>query len=180
MPPSTKAIFLDRDGTIIVDKVYLNDPDQIEFLPNAFEGLKIFKDLGYRFFVATNQSGVPRGKVTLENLNEIHRRIQVACKEHGVEIEKFYYAPFMTDSGHHMRKPNPGMLEEGAKDFNIDLSQSWMIGDKMIDVEAGHRAGARSILLTSHGEDPSLSEFAPPEFIANDLLECAVFVKNHM
>ncbi len=176
----SKAIFLDRDGTIIVDKIYLNDPDQIVYLPNAFEGLKLFKELGFRFFVATNQSGIPRGRVTLENLNEIHRRIGAECEKHGIKIEKFYYAPYMTDSGHYMRKPNPGMLEEGSKEFGIDLKESWMIGDKMIDVEAGHKAGARSILLTTNNEDPSISNFAPPEFIANDLLECAVFVKNNL
>ena len=175
-----KAVFLDRDGTIIVDKVYLNDPDQIEFLPNAFEGLKAFKEMGFKLYIATNQSGVPRGKVTLENLHEIHRRIGEKCKQHGITIEKFYYAPYMTDSNHPMRKPNSGMLLEAHKDFGVDFKNSWMIGDKMVDVQAGHGAGARSILLTTSKEDPTKSEFAPPEYIANDLLDCAQFIKKHL
>ncbi|MES2768959.1 MAG: HAD family hydrolase [Bdellovibrionota bacterium] len=172
-----KAIFLDRDGTIIVDKVYLNDPDQIEFLPNAIEGLKLFRDMGFKIYVVTNQSGVPRGKVTIPNLNEIHRRMSVECEKHGITIERFYYAPYMTDSNHHMRKPNPGMLEEAHKDFGVDFKKSWIIGDKMLDVEAGHRAGTRSILLKTSGEDPEKSDFAPPEYIANDLLDSAQFIK---
>lgn len=175
-----KAVFLDRDGTIIVDKVYLNDPNQIEYLPNAFEGLKLFKEMGFKIYVATNQSGVPRGKVSLENLYEIHKRIGDECERQGVKIEKFYYAPYMTDSNHHMRKPNPGMLEAAHKDFGVDFKNSWMIGDKMLDVEAGHAAGARSILLKTSGEDPKKSEFAPPEYIASDLLDCAKFIQKNL
>lgn len=172
-----KAVFLDRDGTIIVDKVYLNDPDQIEFLPNAMEGLKAFVQMGFKLYVATNQSGVPRGKVTIENLNEIHRRIGVACEKHGVKIEKFYYAPYMTDSNHPMRKPNPGMLLEAGKEFGVDYKNSWMIGDKMLDVDAGHAAGTRAILLTTSKEDPSKFKSQPPEYVAQDLLDCANFIR---
>ncbi len=175
-----KSVFLDRDGTIIVDKVYLNDPDQIEFLPNAIQGLKSFVEMGFKLYVATNQSGVPRGKVTLEILHEIHRSIGEACNNHGIQIEKFYYAPYMTDSNHPMRKPNPGMLLEAGKEFGVDFKNSWMIGDKMIDVEAGHAAGARSILLTTSKEDPSKSNFTPPEYVAQDLLDCANFIKKHL
>jgi histidinol-phosphate phosphatase family protein len=142
-----KAIFFDRDGTLIVDKVYLNDPDKIEYLPGVFEALRNLRDAGFVFLIATNQSGVPRGLVTIENLNEIHRRIRFKFAEHGVDILDFYYAPYLTDFDHIMRKPNPGMLLQGASEHNIDLSLSWMVGDKWVDVEAGHRAGTRSVLV---------------------------------
>lgn len=175
-----KAIFLDRDGTIIVDKVYLNDPNQIEYLPNAIEGLKAFTKMGFKIYVATNQSGVPRGKVTLENLHEIHRRIGAECEKHGVKIEKFYYAPYMTDSNHPMRKPNPGMLLEAHKDYGVDFKNSWMIGDKMLDVEAGHAAGARAILLKTNGKIPQVDSQSAPEYIANDLLDCSDFIRKHL
>lgn len=171
-----KAIFLDRDGTIIVDKVYLNDPDQIEYMPNCFEGLKQFRDMGFKIFVVTNQSGMPRGKVDIKNLDEIHKRISVECSKHGVQIEKYYYAPYMTDSQHFSRKPNPGMLMYAHFDFGVDFKKSWMIGDRMTDVEAGHRVGAKSILLKNTSDNPKDFDYSPPDYVASDLLDCAQFI----
>ena len=165
-----KVIFLDRDGTIIVDKIYLNDPNAIEYLPGVFEGMKSLRDHGYEFIVVTNQSGVPRGLVSLENLHEIHRRIRAEMSQHGVNILQFYFAPFMTDSNHPMRKPNPGMLELGIKDFNVDRKQSWMAGDRMTDVEAGHRAKMKTIFVTGT-EDHRITPFSPPEFVAENFME---------
>jgi D-glycero-D-manno-heptose 1,7-bisphosphate phosphatase len=173
-----KAIFLDRDGTIIVDKVYLNDPNQIVYMPNCFEGLKLFRDMGYKIFVVTNQSGMPRGKVDLKNLDEIHRRISFECAKQGIQIEKYYYAPYMTDSSHFSRKPNPGMLMYAHWDFGIDFPNSWMIGDRMTDIEAGHRVGAKSILIKTSGENPADCSYEAPEFVANDLLDCALYIKS--
>lgn len=146
--PMRKAIIFDRDGTLIVDKVYLNDPDAIEYLPNIFSALKQLRDAGFLFFVATNQSGVPRGLVTLQNLNEIHNRMRATFASYGIHILEFYYAPYMTDDEHMYRKPNPGMLLQAASEYNLDLGFSWMIGDRMSDVEAGARAGTRTILLS--------------------------------
>ncbi len=167
-----KAILLDRDGTIIEDKIYLNDPEQIVYLPNVFEALRKLRDQGFVFAIATNQSGVARGIVQIHNLDEIHRRIQAEFSRHGIDILKFYSAPFMTDTNHPLRKPNPGMLLEAAREFGIDLSQSWMIGDRMTDVEAGHRAGCRCVLL-GHSENPEDSEFQAPEIWVDDLLTAA-------
>ncbi len=171
-----KAVFLDRDGTIIIDKIYLNDPDQIEYLPNAFEGLRQLRDQGFIFLIGTNQSGVPRGLVTVQNLDEIHRRIKAEFSREGVDLLNFYSAPFMTDSDHFLRKPNPGMLLEGASHYNVDLQASWMIGDRMTDVQAGHAAGCRSILI--YGNEKVLPHHRAPEGIAHDLLECASIIKD--
>jgi histidinol-phosphate phosphatase family protein len=171
-----KTVFLDRDGTIMIDKVYLNDPGQIVYLEGAFEGLKIMRDLGYKFVVVTNQSGMPRGKVTVENLDKIHKIISHDFAKHGIHFLNFYYAPFMTDSNHMSRKPNMGMLQYANFDFGIDFSKSWMIGDRMTDVEAGHRAGCRSILIEGF-DDPSSGEFDPPEGTAKNLLEAARFIE---
>jgi D-glycero-D-manno-heptose 1,7-bisphosphate phosphatase len=172
MNPKKPAIIFDRDGTLIVDKSYLNDPEQIEYLPGGFEALRKLRDHGFVFAVATNQSGVPRGIVDVRNLDEIHRRIQAEFSRHGVHFLSFHSAPFMTEYSHPTRKPNPGMLLEAAAWYNLDLSRSWMVGDKMIDVEAGHRAGCRSVLL-GHFESPQKSHFAPPEIHAPDLLTAA-------
>lgn len=173
-----KAVFLDRDGTIIEDKIYLNDPEQIVYLPHCFEGMRLMRDMGYKLFVVTNQSGMPRGKVLIQNLDEIHRRISFECSKHGVHIERYYYAPFMTDSNHISRKPNPGMLQYANWDYGVEFEKSWMIGDRMTDVEAGHRIGTKSILV-GHSENPRDFPYHPPEFVAKNLLDAALFIKSY-
>jgi D-glycero-D-manno-heptose 1,7-bisphosphate phosphatase len=147
MNPQKKTIFFDRDGTLIIDKVYLNDPDQIEYLPGVFEALRLLRDNGYQFIVVTNQSGIARRLVTIENLDETHRRISGEFAKFGVHFAGFYYAPYSVESNHPIRKPHPGMLLRGARDHNVDLAKSWMIGDRISDVVAGARAGCRTILL---------------------------------
>lgn len=169
------AVFFDRDGTLIVDKVYLNDPDQIEYLPGVFVALKHLRDAGYKFFVVTNQSGVPRGLVQPKNLAEIHRRIRAAFAEHGVDIVDFYYAPYHTDYDHPMRKPNPGMLLEAVREYHVDLSRSWMVGDRMTDVEAGHRAGTRTVLVNSP-EKPENSKYDHPDAVCASIAEVAQYI----
>lgn len=177
MALSTKrrVVFLDRDGTLIEDRIYLNDPEQVFFLPGAFEALKLLRDLNFSFAIATNQSGVARGIVDIGNLREIHRRMRGKMSEQGIDVLDFYYAPYMTDSGHWMRKPNPGMLLTAAHDYNVDLKASWMIGDRMSDVEAGHRAGTRSILL-NRGTLTGQEGYSAPEAIVSNLLEAAHFI----
>lgn len=168
-----KAIILDRDGTIIYDKVYLNDPKLIEYIPGSFEALRMLRDLGYIFVIATNQSGVARGIVDIKNLYKIHDIIRDDFAREGVDFAGFYYAPFSVESNDFSRKPNPGMLLQAAKDHNIDLKQSWMIGDRMTDVEAGHNAGTKSILLTEvkpEGLKPQ------PEAVVPDLMAAAKFI----
>lgn len=166
------AVILDRDGTIIVDMIYLNDPEKIVYLPGVFEALRLLRDSGFKLFVATNQSGVARGIVDVRNLDEIHRRIQGKFASEGVDLLSFHSAPFMTDNPHPLRKPNPGMLLEAAGWYGLDLSRSWMVGDRMSDVEAGHRAGARAALIGT-GDSPIHPEFAPPEIHAPNLLMAA-------
>lgn len=168
-----KAVIFDRDGTLIVDRIYLNDPEKIEYLPGVFEALRLLRDGGFVFAVATNQSGVPRGMVDVRNLDEIHRRIQAEFCKYGVEILSFHSAPYMTDNDHIFRKPNPGMLLEAAQWHGFDLSRSWMVGDRMSDVEAGHRAGCRSVLLGSQELPSSFGAWAGPEIHCADLLSAA-------
>lgn len=170
--PGKPAVILDRDGTLIVDLIYLNDPEQITYLPGVFAAMRLLRDHGFVFSVATNQSGVPRGVVDVRNLDEIHRRIQAQFALEGVDILSFHSAPYMTDNDHVFRKPNPGMLLEAASWYGYDLSRSWMVGDRMTDVEAGHRAGCRSVLLGGT-ENPEMSLYAPPEIHAPNLLVAA-------
>ena len=173
---TNRAIFFDRDGTLIVDKVYLNDPDQIEYLPGVFEALVQLQKAGFVFFIATNQSGIPRGLVTIENLTEIHRRMAEAFAQHGVKFKEFFFAPFPTESDHPLRKPNPGMLLAGAEKYGIDLKKSWMIGDRMLDVEAGHRAGARSILVGQREKVSDFKEWRPPAGVFENVIDAVPFI----
>lgn len=161
-----KVIFLDRDNTIIVDKNYLNDPDQIEYVPEIFEAFKKLKSKGYDFIVVTNQSGIAKGIVQIENLEEIHKRIAERFEENGTPILDFYFAPYPSDSNHPMRKPNPGMLLAAKQDHNIDMSQSWMIGDKLIDIEAGQRAGCKSLLYNALSKEKFKSETTTPQSVS--------------
>jgi D-glycero-D-manno-heptose 1,7-bisphosphate phosphatase len=169
----TPAIFLDRDGTIIVDKVYLNDPSLVEFMPNAIEGLKKFKALGFKLIVVTNQSGIARGLVTTENLEKIHERMTADLAAEGISIDGYYHSPHAAGSNHPTRKPNPGMIEAGIADHDIDRENSWMIGDRMGDVGAGHNAQLKTILLTSSKEQITTPM---PTLTCDDLLDCANFI----
>jgi len=172
-----KAVIFDRDGTLIVDRIYLNDPQAIEYLPGVFDALRLLRDEGYVFTVATNQSGIPRGLVDVKNLEEIHRVIQADFCRYGIDILSFHSAPFMTDTDHFLRKPNPGMLKEAICWHNLDATKSWMVGDRWSDVEAGHRAGMKSAFLTSdlHWREP----VAPPEIALPHLLDMAIAICEH-
>ena len=170
-----KAIIFDRDGTLIIDKIYLNDPEQIEYLPDVFSALAKLRDAGFEFAIATNQSGVARGIVTLENLDEIHRRMRERFAEHKIEFKGYYYAPYSVESNHPLRKPNPGMLEQAAQENRFDLKQSWMVGDRLSDIEAGHRAGCRTVLLKGLNEENS-NNYATPTFVAKNLMDAAQFI----
>lgn len=172
-----KTIFLDRDGTLIVDKDYLNDPNLVEFLPNAIAGLKKLKELGYIFIVVTNQSGIFRGLVTEEQMHAIHQRMDIELAKHNLEIAAYYFSPEGPDSKSLMRKPNSGMIEQAIIEHGVDRQNSWMIGDKMSDVEAGHRAKLKTIFL--HGkENPRDSNFQMAEYELDDLLQAANQIAN--
>lgn len=170
-----KAVIFDRDGTLIIDKIYLNDPEQIEYLPDVFEALQKLRDAGFEFAIATNQSGIARGIVTLENLHEIHKRIRDRFADYGISFKGYYYAPYSVESNHPLRKPNPGMLELAAQENGFDLKKSWMIGDRLSDIEAGHRAGCRSILLEGLNEE-NTNNFANPDYVAKDLIAAAEYI----
>ena len=154
-----RAVFLDRDGTIIEDVGYLGECGKIKFLPRVSEAIKLLNENGFKVIVTTNQSGVARGYFTEETVREINRYIQESLAKQGALIDKTYYCPHHIEGiireyrkECHCRKPNSGMIEEATREFGIDLKGSFVIGDKISDIEAGHRAGCKTILLAS--EDP--------------------------
>jgi D,D-heptose 1,7-bisphosphate phosphatase len=149
-----KAIFLDRDGTLIEDPGYINHPDQVKLLDGASEALIEFGDMGYKKVVVSNQSGVARGMVTEKVLSEIHNRLKQLLAEKGAFLDKIYYCPYHPDGviaryrkESEWRKPNPGMLLAAAEEMDIDLNESWIIGNSGRDIETGFRAGCKTILI---------------------------------
>lgn len=171
----TKAIFLDRDGTIIVDKNYLNDPLGVEFLPFAIEGLTHLANQGFTLVVVTNQSGVSKGLVSELNIHLIHKKIDELLAIHKVKIQKYYYNTADSTSNDSHRKPNPGMLLDAAKDLNIDMTQSWMIGDRDSDIKVGHNAQVKTIFIVN--KTHPLSENISTNYKAKDLLEAALYIE---
>ena len=144
-----KALFLDRDGVINVEKDYLNKIEDFEFIDGIFELCNYFQELDYLIFVVTNQSGIARGYYTENDFNILSKWMNREFLKHDIKIEKVYYCPHHPDiSGECIcRKPNPGMLEEAAEEFNINLSDSIIIGDKERDIEAGLNAGLSETYL---------------------------------
>ncbi len=147
-----KAIFLDRDGTINRYVGFLREPGQMELLPGVAEAIKIINASGYLAIVVTNQPVIARGEVSVEQLNKIHNKLETLLGLEGAYLDAIYYCPHHPDKGFpgeipelkidcDCRKPKPGLLLKAACDFNIDLHQSWMIGDDDRDMEAGRRAG---------------------------------------
>jgi D-glycero-D-manno-heptose 1,7-bisphosphate phosphatase len=172
------AVFLDRDGTINVDPGYLGDPDKLKLLPNAVEGMCRLRDMGFELVIVTNQSGIGRGYYTEEDFHRVQSRLFELLKPAELSFLDCFFCPFHIEA--HLpeyrrasedRKPEPGMLLKAASRHGLDTVFSFMIGDSESDVEAGHRAGCRTIRLCG-------SEFeTKADFIAADLLEAAQIIK---
>jgi D,D-heptose 1,7-bisphosphate phosphatase len=184
---ANKAIFLDRDDTLIEDPGYINDPDQVELLDNVHETLGVLKAMGYKLVVVSNQSGVARGIVTEEALGLIHKRLEQLLAEKGVVLDGIYYCPYHPDGAipkyrrdSDLRKPNPGMLLTAGRDLEIDLKESWMVGNSPGDIEAGARAGCKTILVDSKGHEQKIQPGErAPDYRAINLKEVVNIIKMH-
>lgn len=147
-----KAIFLDRDGTIIIDKHYLKDPGEIEFLPGAIDALKELQTNNFKLYIITNQSGIGRGYFTIDEMHAVHRELEKQLEKEEITLSGIAYCPHSPDDHCDCRKPSPKLINQFIISDEIDPSQSYMIGDKKSDVDAGINAKMQGILLT---ENPS-------------------------
>jgi D-glycero-D-manno-heptose 1,7-bisphosphate phosphatase len=164
-----KAVFLDRDGTLIEEVNFLSSVDELRIFPFTFEAVKLLKDSGFLFIVVTNQSGIGRGIYDEAAMNAIHKELQTQLE--GM-IDAFYFCPHLPCDGCSCRKPGLGMIESAVKDFAIDLSSSWMIGDKKIDVETGRNAGSRTaMVMTGYGRSHANQLESTPDVLAENLLD---------
>ncbi len=159
-----KAIFLDRDGTLNRNVGFLRDVDQLELLPGTAEAVRKINQSGYLAIIITNQPVIARGEVSVEELDIIHNKLETLLGLEGAYIDGLYYCPHHPDKGFpgevlslkidcNCRKPKPGLLLQASQDFNISLTDSWMIGDGKRDVMAGKNAGCKTILISSSDED---------------------------
>lgn len=149
-----KAVFLDRDGTIVINEPYLRSPDQLKLLPHAADGIRLFQKKGYLVFIITNQSGIARGLFDEECLLLIHDKLLNMLQEEGITINGIYYCPHHTEGvveqyrvACDCRKPKPKMILDAANKYHIDLAQSLMIGDSATDMQAGKNAGCICVLV---------------------------------
>jgi len=175
-----KAVFLDRDGTIIEERNYLRSPDQVVILPGAAIGLRRLRDDGFALFIVSNQSGIGRGYFTTAEAEEINRHLARELGRHGVLFEKIYIAPEAPDAPSRGRKPSPQFLFDARDEFGVDLAGSYMIGDKRIDLECGWNAGVeRSILVrTGYGAEVQRADGAglSRAVIVDDLAAAAEWI----
>ena len=147
----TKAIFLDRDGVINKErKDYVKSVEEFQIIDNIPKVIKILKEKGFVVIVITNQSAINRGLVTIETLNEIHNHLQKILKDNNTSIDDFYFCPHIPDENCQCRKPNPGMLIKAVQDHDIDMNQSFMIGNSLTDIQAAQKAGCKGILLNQN------------------------------
>jgi D-glycero-D-manno-heptose 1,7-bisphosphate phosphatase len=165
-----RAVFLDRDGTIIAERNYLSKVEDVTVFPNAPEALKHLQDVGFKLFIVSNQSGVGRGYFTLADVERVNRHICDAFA--GVHFAKIYVAPEAPDRPSRGRKPSPQFLFDARDEFGLDLSASYVIGDKLIDLECGWNAGVKKSILVRTGYGAELERASP------DKVAAAVVVDN--
>jgi D,D-heptose 1,7-bisphosphate phosphatase len=177
----TKAVFLDKDGTLIPDIPYNVDPELIVLQENVVEGLRHLSEEGYKLIVISNQSGVALGYFSEEALMLVEEKLKQLLEPHGISLSGFYYCPHHINGIIHeyaadcyCRKPFPGMLLHAADVNDLNLSQSWMIGDILNDVEAGNRAGCKTILIDNGNETEWLGgNYRNPTLTCHSINEAA-------
>ena len=165
-----RAVFLDRDGTIIAEKNYLHRVADVELYPGAAAALKRLADAGSRLFIVTNQSGIGRGYFTLADAERVNDHVAAELAKAGAPIVKTYTAPEAPDQPSRVRKPSPQFLFDARDEFHLDLANSFMIGDKLIDVECGWNAGVKKSLLVRTGYGAKMEQDSP------DALKAAIIV----
>lgn len=154
-----KAVFLDRDGTINVEVDYLHETEKLIFIKGVPQALAQLKRMGYMLVVVSNQSGIGRGYYSATEVERLHEYMNMLLKEQEASIDAFYYCPHVEQDHCHCRKPQTGMIEQAVKDMNIDLKQSYVVGDKETDVLTGIQAGCQyGLVLSGHSISKEVQE----------------------
>jgi len=180
------AVYLDRDGTLNEDPGYIGDPAKVKLYPDVGEALAYLKNvMDFKLIVVSNQSGIGRGLITKEDVESVNRQVNKLLSDFDVSIDEFYYCPYHPDYNSEeeckCRKPSPEMALKAARDFNLDLSKSYIIGDSNVDVECGIKLNLKTILVKTGQGRESLSILQKrnklPTFVANNFLDACNFIK---
>ena len=178
------AVFLDKDGTLVEDEPLNVDMSRLRFYPDVFPALRLLQRAGFALVIVTNQGGVAHGRFTEADVGDMKSSLQLGLENAGISLKGFYYCPHHPDGimksyaiNCLCRKPQPGLLMQASCELRIDMSQSWMVGDILHDVEAGRWAGCRTILLNNgHETEWLLTENRWPDYIAQTMLEAAQLI----
>lgn len=166
-----KAVFFDRDGTLMEEVHYCNDPAKVRAFPAAAAALKKLREAGWLNVIITNQSGIASGKISLQEYQAVEAELS---RQLGRLVDAVYFCPDSPAAPTHRRKPGTGMIEEAIRDLGIDPARSWMVGDKDIDIACGRAAGCRTILVkTGYGTRHASSE---PDIFTDDIAEAAKII----
>lgn len=173
-----RFVVLDRDGTINVEREYLSHTEQIELLPGAVRGLRHLMKLGLGLVVITNQSGIGRGYFDRARLDLIHERLCALLAAEGIRLDGIYVCPHQPSDGCTCRKPQLGLLEKAAREHQFTPSEAFVIGDKVIDIELGHRVGATTLLVrTGYGAQVAAQMATTWDYVVDDLAGAAAVIE---
>jgi len=179
-----RAVFLDRDGTLIVEKNYLHRPEDVEVFSGAGPALKKLADAGFTLIVVTNQSGIGRGYFSMADAERVNEKVAQEFAKHGVQFKKTYIAPEAPDQPSRGRKPSPQFLFDARDEFGLNLAASFMVGDKLIDLECGWNAGVEKSILVRTGYGAGLEQKTPEVLsravVVNGLPEMADWILNSL
>ena len=174
----SRLVLIDRDGTINVERHYLSSPDQIELFPQTAEAIKLLKSLDLKVAVVTNQSAIGRGFFDLTQLEQIHKRLHTVLEKSGAGVDAVYFCPHLPEDECQCRKPLTNMARRAAEDFSAELSDSFVIGDNVCDIELGKNIKATTILVrTGYGTRTEQEKKTQPDFIVENLFEAANLIK---
>ena len=178
---SRHFVILDRDGTLIQERHYLSEPEQVELIPGVAEGLRQLRQMGLGLVVVTNQSGIGRGFFDQGALERIHRRMNELLASEGAWLDKIYFCPHRPEEGCSCRKPAPGLVERAARELGFEPCAGFAIGDKACDVELGQRVGMTTFLVrTGYGAREIENGGVRPDYIVDDLLATVPFIAHRL
>lgn len=179
---TNKAVFLDRDGTLIEDRDYLSRPEEVVIFPGVPQALRRLTNAGFKLVIVTNQSGVGRGYFTLADVENVHRHLLHELQRHGVRFEKIYMAPEAPDQASRGRKPSPQFLFDARDELGVDLQQCYIVGDKLGDLACGWNAGLKRAILVRTGYGAKVEAQRTPEVaravVVDDLSAAAEWILN--
>ncbi len=169
-----RAIFLDRDGVLNEDLGYVGQPDRFHIFSWVAPALKLFTEKGFLLFIVTNQSGIERGYYTMEDTHRLHSILAEHVRPHGVEFTGIFVSPYRESTPNDIRKPSPKFVLDAAEQYHLDLPSSYVIGDRSTDLEMGHRAGCRVVLVrSSAGKETEKEPGVKFDHVFDTLLEAA-------